>query len=379
MPSIKTLFVLIMLSAVVAKGQDATYQNVYFSKKGEQVKFKDRDYLPAKTGFYFYRNCIYALVLKNKLQFFAKITDIKRDSIYYTLYINANVAYKSNDQQDTFAIHPASIKRIKMVGDRIMSIYSSHSIAHYNYAFTFDPAPKKFETTLDTVFTKDSSQATTYELVPYLTAQGLDQLYEQCGVTYYYRGITDINCDDTVTNKFISKQGIWFSPSNANMVRGVNVGLQTMNLNGDPLTINGVNLNADLLSLLVGSMGLFYIPFGNALINLPDSAELSSIVNTVRGLSLSFGGLMGNNQVHGVSINVGIFSAIKTKGVIITGSQNLIDDFRGVAISALRNRASQGKGVQIGLLNICKHLKGVQIGLWNVNSKRKLPFINWSF
>ncbi|MEI9809216.1 MAG: hypothetical protein WDO16_15890 [Bacteroidota bacterium] len=66
-------------------------------------------------------------------------------------------------------------------------------------------------------------------------------------------------------------------------------------------------------------------------------------------------------------------------GLVITGSQNVISDFRGVAISLLRNLSVRGAGLQIGLLNICKHMKGVQIGLWNVNSKRKLPFINWSF
>lgn len=144
----------------VLNGQDSVYQNVYFIKKGEQVKFKGRDYMPARSGFYFYRNCIYLLVLKTRLQFFAKETDIKKDSIYYTLYIKASAAYKNKTKQDTFAIHPASIRRIKMAGDRIMSIYNSHSIARYNYTFTFDPAPKKFKPTFDTIFPKYSSQAT---------------------------------------------------------------------------------------------------------------------------------------------------------------------------------------------------------------------------
>lgn len=373
------LSLVLIFPAAAFYGQKPPYQNLYFAKKGQEIKFEAKDYMPAKSGFYLYRNCIYALVLKNKLQFFAKVTDIKKDSIYYTLYINEAAAYKNKEHQDTFSIHPASIRRIKMVADRIMSIYSSQPIAHYNYAFTSDLTPKRFETAIDTIFTKDSSQVSTYELVPYLTAQGIDRLYEQCGVTYYYRGISDENCEDITPDKFIRKDGIWFSPSNANKVRGINIGLQTMNFNGDPLTVNGVNLNADLMSLLVGSVAFLYMPFDNALINLPDSADISAVVNTVRGLSLSFGGLMGNNQVNGVSINGGFFSAIRTRGLIITGSQNLIDDFRGVIISALRNRTSQGKGVQIGLLNICKHLKGVQIGLWNVNDKRRLPFINWSF
>jgi hypothetical protein len=100
---------------------------------------------------------------------------------------------------------------------------------------------------------------------------------------------------------------------------------------------------------------------------------------TKSGVSLSVAGLAGGNETNGVSINGGIFLAIETKGVVLTGSQNIIDDFRGAVFSLLRNRSIGGKGVQVGLLNICKHMKGIQIGLWNVNSKRKLPFINWSF
>ncbi|HVU58693.1 MAG TPA: hypothetical protein VHD83_26720 [Puia sp.] len=65
--------------------------------------------------------------------------------------------------------------------------------------------------------------------------------------------------------------------------------------------------------------------------------------------------------------------------MMITGTQHLTDNFKGVVICGTCNRAIQGRGVQVGLLNVCKHLKGVQIGLWNVNSRRKLPLINWSF
>jgi len=370
---------LLAFSDSAVYSQTGSYENLYFVKDGEKAEFNKKDYMPDKKGFYIYRNCIYVLVLKNKMQFFAKVIEIKNDSLYYTAYINENVAQKNNSYQDTLSMHPSSIKRIKLIGDRIMGIYANQPLGHYSYVFEQDIEPKKFKTYFDTVYTKDSSRATTYELIPYLTAQGLDQLYEQCGITYYFRGSTNEECSDTAAKKFISKKGIWFSPSDANEVHGVNIGIQTMNAGGDPLSIHGVNLSADLLSLIGGMIALFYVPFGNAMINLPDSGDVSGIVNTVKGLSISAGGLIGDNQVNGVSINGGIFTAIKTKGLVVTGSQNLIDDFKGVVVSVLRNRSSQGKGIQIGLLNVCKHMKGIQIGLWNVNSKRKLPFINWSF
>jgi hypothetical protein len=260
-----------------------------------------------------------------------------------------------------------------------MGMYSSISISSYNYVFEQGPEPKKFTTNFKTVYSADSSYSNTYELVPYLTAQGLDQLYEQCGVTYYYQGVIEKDCTDTTKKGFIRKKGIWFSPSNANEVRGVNIGLQTMNLNDGPLNINGVNLNVDVLSFFAGVMALPYLLSANAIINMPDTISTQNVVSKIKGLSLSVGGLVGTDHVSGVSINGGIFSATETKGIVLTGSQNIIEDFRGVVFSALRNRSVKGKGVQIGLLNICKHMKGIQIGLWNVNSKRKLPFINWSF
>ena len=187
------------------------------------------------------------------------------------------------------------------------------------------------------------------------------------------------DCPDITPEKFIRKKGVWFSPTNANEVKGVNIGIQTMNARSGPLNIDGINLNADILSLFLGIMALPQVPFNNSLVNMPDAADTSTIVNKITGLSLSAGGLAGSNETNGVSINGGIFLAVETKGVVLTGSQNIIDDFQGAVFSILRNRSIGGRGVQVGLLNVCKHMKGIQIGLWNVNSKRKLSFINWSF
>ncbi len=79
----------------IIQAQEPAYQNLYFIKKDQQPSFKKEDYTPGKNGFYIYRNCIYDLVLKNKSQIPAKIIDIKNDSIYYTLYVNENVAEKN--------------------------------------------------------------------------------------------------------------------------------------------------------------------------------------------------------------------------------------------------------------------------------------------
>jgi hypothetical protein len=67
------------------------------------------------------------------------------------------------------------------------------------------------------------------------------------------------------------------------------------------------------------------------------------------------------------------------KGVVLSGVFNVNDAFKGVEIAGLGNSSALGRGVQVGLVNVCKHLKGIQVGLWNVNGKRSLPIVNWAF
>lgn len=344
--------------------------------------FGANDYLPGKKAFYIYRNCRYDLVLTNKKRMTAKIIDIRNDSLYYTTYINANAAAKDNSPQDTLRLHPSQWRKIRLIGDRTVGIYSGYSLRRSRYVFEKSDSAKAFKRLTKTVYSADSSRSTPYELVPYLTAQGLDLLYEQCGNTYYYQGIGNPACEDTLKKEQrppVYKKGVWVTPSNANSIKGVAIGLQTMHMEWDPLEVRGVNLNADAFSFMAGIYYLIALPFDNTLINMPDTVDKSEINIRVSGLSLSGGGLVGRMLVKGVSINGGICVAIETRGVVLTGSQNLADEFNGVVVSGLRNKSIRGRGVQVGLLNICKDMKGIQLGLWNVNGKRRLPFINWSF
>ncbi|MEI9809219.1 MAG: hypothetical protein WDO16_15905 [Bacteroidota bacterium] len=81
----KVRIILVVLFYInTAAAQDTSFQNLYFIEKGEAPVRKENDYEPRKTGFYLYRNCIYNLVLKNKLQLSAKITAIKKR--FYLLY-----------------------------------------------------------------------------------------------------------------------------------------------------------------------------------------------------------------------------------------------------------------------------------------------------
>jgi hypothetical protein len=361
----------LLLFAAPCFGQS---QNLYFIKKHRPVEFESNDYQPGKKAFYIYRNCVYYFVLKNKQELSARVVDIKNDSIYYTVFSDSS-------SLDTLAMSPSNLKKVRLIADRMMGIMAGCSLQKRRYVFVNSPESKSFAHRNDTIFSKDRSNYTVYELVPYLSYQGVGRLYQQCEKTYYYEGAPIPECKDTVKTYKppIVKKWFWFTPSAANVIKGVNIGLETMHVNDEPLTIKGVNLNAGALAFFVSCFTLFHLGSGNTLINMEDTVDKSKTVVWMKGASISAGGLMGDMEVKGFSINGGNCSVTETKGLVISGAQNVTYEFSGVVITGLRNRAIKGSGAQIGLLNICKHLKGVQIGLWNVNSKRKLPLINWSF
>jgi hypothetical protein len=362
--------------------QEDSSQNLYFVKKNRKVIFGEHDYQPGKKeAFYIYRNCLYDFVFKDNRQLSIRIIDIRNDSVYYTRHLQEKEVSPNDGREDTLALHPMQLKKLKMIGDRVFGLYSSYSLSKCRYVFEKSDSPKVFITRTTTSYSKDSSRSATYELLPFLTAQGIDIVYEQRGATYYYEGQAPRLDEDTVQKKkpFIAKKWFWYTPSNANKISGLTVGLQTLINDDDSLVIEGVNINADLLSMFITPFLMLRIASSNNLVNMQDTVDKTAMKSRVTGLSLSFGGLVGEMRVRGVSINGGVCSATEVDGLLITGTQNLAHEFKGVAITSLRNMAIKGRGMQIGLLNICKDLKGVQLGLWNVNSKRKLPFINWSF
>jgi hypothetical protein len=371
------------LSAAIGFAQEGASQNLYFVKKGKTAVFKDREYQPRKgRAFYIYRNCIYNVVLKDKRWLRIRVADIRNDSIYYALYVSANEAASDNARIDTLALHPSQLRKMKLIGDRIMGLYSNFSLRNKRYVFEAGDTLKGFRHDTIVSYSKDSSRSVTYELVPYLTAQGINLLYEQRGITYYYEGLKPRVDEDTTPRKkpLPPKKWVWFTPTNVNKISGLNLGIQTMTTaDNDSLIIRGVNINADLLSMFGTMYAIFFIfntPHPNS---YPDSVNKKEINSEVTGLSLSGGGLIGDMRVRGLSINGGMSSVVETTGLHISGILNTVGEFRGVVISGVCNRAIKGRGLQIGLLNHCKNLKGIQLGLWNVNSKRSLPFINWGF
>lgn len=377
-----TLCCLLAFASLPMMAQPGQYTLLRFVPKNGSFTATEKDYQPGKKGFYLYENCIYTLLVGKDKQYHARIIGIKKDSIVLATHFNAAVAAKEKSNFDTLTISPAAITTIRLIGDRAIGIFHNVSMDKYRYEFVTDTLPKRMY--LDTIqlYTNLPDK---YELVPFLTDQGLNLLYEENGLTYYFQGRTAKDTarlaarrpkkDDSV---FRRKNIAWVLPTRANVINGLALGLHTGQIYGRQLTINGLNINADVPAVFVSMMSSVMMLMKIPLASISDSADTDWHITNINGLSVSMGGLMRCRNINGLSLNGGMCAGMKARGLFVSGGYNVFTDFKGISIAGLRNIAAKGRGIQIGLLNTCKHFKGLQIGLWNVNDKRKLPFLNWA-
>lgn len=367
--------------------QDSLVQNLFFSPfYQKQDVFGADDFSPRKQkSFYLYRNCVYTINPTYGGRRIVRITDIRNDSIYYESYTKHTVVGMYKDT--IFRIHPGEIGSISRSNTAGKEIFTTIYLAKFRRTFTLDKEPKKFPSRTAAIRSADSARTEVVTLIPYFSDHGIDTLFEKCGVLFYYDTAAILDCN---AGRYLMppppvhtkrRDVIWFTPSNARFISGVNIGLQTLGLNeGDSLTISGVNLSADVLS----AIGTMYVLFGTPksprkLAELPDTIPWNEMKERINGFSLSGGGLIGDADMRGVAINGLLCYVTRTRGVSITGLRNESARFEGVVISGMINKNVEGRGVQIGLVNRCKHLRGFQFGLWNENSKRSLPLVNWDF
>lgn len=110
------------------------------------------------------------------------------------------------------------------------------------------------------------------------------------------------------------------------------------------------------------------------LINTSDTNHFKAKHNGI--IVSSFGTF--TDIINGVSFSVGASLGYEMNGISLNLFNSKYGNAKGLII-ALINHTGKMTGVQIGMLNKTNNLKGLQFGLWNVNSKRKLPLLNWSF
>lgn len=363
----------------VAVAQDSRPQNLYFlPKSASRPEFRHQDYLPGKKkAFYLYRNCAYIFVLNDGKILHAKVEDIRDDSIYYTYYWDSEF-----DPTNTFSIHPSTLKEI---------VIPSVTMKTGNYTHILMRKRRfVFQTTDDPKVLPESNQPNykygfdgkLYTLVQGVTSLGLDGIYA-LDISDTSSSIHSNTFNDPKRrNRY--REGLWFTPSTASSISGVNIGILTFPMWSDSLVIRGLNLAADPVSYFIGVIQLFNFVWNNSQVDTGDDTPGSRKTkhttkrnDHMHGVSLSLGGLYGEFHIQGLSVNGLICTAASAKGVVLSGDQNEIKEFQGLMASFFYNKSFHGKGAQVGLINICTKFRGFQIGLWNVNSKRRLPFINW--
>ncbi|MDX1652206.1 MAG: hypothetical protein R3277_06925 [Brumimicrobium sp.] len=190
--------------------------------------------------------------------------------------------------------------------------------------------------------------------------------------------INEVKTD--TTNKKINRYGLWVLPSQAHNIFGIALGpIGSEAICNKYYTKKSHGLNIQLLGQ--GFFGPFYVFNTSFLyhndtvskIVYGDSARIKRVIHN--GIMISGLGTF-SEDINGISISPFISMNHKVNGISFNLFVNNIHKLNGLGI-ALFNSTYQTKGLQIGLVNKTNNLKGLQIGLWNVNSKRKLPFINW--
>ncbi|MEP6677215.1 MAG: hypothetical protein ABJA78_18790 [Ferruginibacter sp.] len=345
-----------------------------FIHKNKIFKPGKEDYVPDRKGFFFYQNGIYDLWLKNDMVYEARIIQVKKDSIIFTTHPDQINAKDNYGIFDTLRISASEIKKIRLLGDRIMSLYSSVAMKNYRYEFVRSEKPKRMRT--DTL--TDTIHHLEYFVYYHINNMGADPYYSLMDQTRQQPVDSFELAQKAKQNAVYKKRNIaWFTPLNASEINGLAMGVHTGNISGASLKIKGININADVPAMFISMFMLMHV-FDPANVKmLPDSSTFPKQVS-VSGLSISYGGLHYGKKLKGLFINGGICQSEQANGIFITGMYNTFQDFKGLSIGGFRNTATNGTGIQIGFINSCKRLKGVQIGLWNINGKRKLPFINWS-
>lgn len=373
---------------------DSTW-NVLLLKKGNELEYKQNMGVFNNTGFYLYKNCMYEVELKNKKSIKGRLLNIQLDTLIFTNFFNANIAFAEAEKLDTFAIHYKDLDKLRLIADRILGVYNQYSFDDYNFIFKKDTTNYFLQGKWVNIFANDTTK---YELVPYFTYQGFDILFEDDGKVYYFEGTKlmkpDLSKMDTTYNK---KNFFWFTPCRVEEINGVAIGVLAENIKNDTfnkrdsLIIRGLNID---INMIFGVLGLVFSleesRFDDSIAHYEEKLKKNWRVK-IYGLNIGFTNVI--DAMHGLNIVGTMTSIAEVHGVTISGVNNFTYIMNGVSIATLRNvtniakgvqigtfnKAHNMKGVQIGLFNKCTNLRGFQFGLWNVNGKRSLPFINWQF
>jgi hypothetical protein len=181
---------------------------------------------------------------------------------------------------------------------------------------------------------------------------------------------------DSIITKRSHRFPIWSFHTKNKTIDGISFGLASLPNKQRNVITNGIKIE------LLG-VGFFTSMVPQSPIATNDTSYLdfmnAPLSETVNGIALSVFGTAADEKVNGITLGLWGQYLTQINGVGAVCFVNFVQKVNGVQAAFLMNDSYEFHGLQIGLLNRTQRLKGFQIGLWNVNSKRKMPFINWSF
>ncbi|MCC6701124.1 MAG: hypothetical protein IT221_06355 [Fluviicola sp.] len=185
-----------------------------------------------------------------------------------------------------------------------------------------------------------------------------------------------VTAQDSLIAKRSHRFPIWSFHTKNKTIDGISFGLASVPNKQRNVKTNGIKIE------LLG-VGFFTSMVPQSPIATSDTSYLdfmnAPLSETVNGISLSVFGTAADEKVNGITLGLWGEYLTQINGVGAVCFVNFVQKVNGVQAAFLMNDCYELHGLQIGLLNRTQRLKGFQIGLWNVNSKRKLPLINWSF
>lgn len=379
-PAMLALF--FSLCAYILPAQPDSCWTLLLLEKSRDLKPRPDMATYSSHGFYLYRNCMYDIELNNQQRISGRLVDIRKDTLCFTNAFNQATAAIDHKVLDTIAYPISALNRLFLIADRSLGIYNKQSLNRFNFIFRKDTVHHDLPSYWVQLYSNDTAR---YELVPFLTMQGLDMLYEEGGRTYYYMGSgLDRLAAPKKDTTYDEKSFVWYTPNEVEKIRGLAIGLMAENMKNDELGIRD-SLKIVGLNIEINPIGLMWLANGNISGPYVDSLDfyntkVKGLYETiVNGVNLSLVGSVNEMQINGVNVGGANTVVDEINGFSVSGLNTFSYVLNGVSISAIRNRAEISKGLQVALYNKSTTLCGVQLGLWNVNGRRSLPLINWQF
>jgi hypothetical protein len=177
-----------------------------------------------------------------------------------------------------------------------------------------------------------------------------------------------------------------FHQRNSN-ISGFSVGLGSLSNSVMNVRSNGIRIEAIGAGIIVPLIPRSPIPTSDTVdVTLPKD-KISEVIN---GINLATTGSVCDCVISGINLGVMGHINYQVNGFTAVVFMNFVQKLNGLQLAmfndtyqmngvqlGLFNVGVKTKGLQLGLFNKAKNLQGVQLGLWNVNSKRKLPLLNW--